>query len=139
MHGVITRWFAVLVALAALGSGCGDDGSSADTGTVDTGVSDTGSPDASDASPDTLSPDAGAAARSLCNCLLITCHDDFHAEYGPTDEVAIPACEMDATSLASAGMAVTTGDFIECRAAFCEMAATDETMCAAALGGAPCQ
>jgi hypothetical protein len=78
-------------------------------------------------------------AQALCNCLLVTCHDAFHDQYGEGDAVAIPACELDTDGLPSAGMEVSSGDFIECRHTHCEMAETDETLCAAALGATPCQ
>jgi hypothetical protein len=118
---------ALTMGLLLVAAACtGDDGHAGDAGHDDGGHED-------------AATDGGSGeAQELCNCLLVTCHDAFHARYGETDEEAIPACEADAESLPHAGMPVMSGNFIECRAASCEAAATDETMCAAALGGAPC-
>lgn len=69
--------------------------------------------------------DVSDDAEALCQCLLLVCHDAFHATYGATDEEAIPACQTDARTLASSA--------IECRASACN--ASD---CDAALGGGSC-
>lgn len=67
--------------------------------------------------------DDGAAA--LCQCLLLVCHDEFHAAYGPTDEEAIPNCRASAGSLERSAL--------ECRQEAC-----NQVSCEAALGGASC-
>jgi len=123
----------VLFALAVLAvAGCSDDTGGDDAGVDDTGVDDAGGDDASgDAGP--------TEAQVLCGCLLVSCHDPFHAQYGVDDGVAIAACEAEAGALPRAEMPVMSGNFLECRAGFCEGAAMDDTMCAAALGGTPCQ
>lgn len=122
-------WLALLAGVA-----CGDDTSSGgDSGSdIDSGHDE-------DAGHDAAVDGAGSESAALCNCLLINCHDPFHAQYGVADDVAIAACVMDADGLPHAEMPVTSGNFIECRAAACEAAVMDDTRCAAALGGPPCQ
>jgi hypothetical protein len=79
-------------------------------------------------------------AEVYCNCMLTSCHDQYHSHFGPdTDEPAArAACLAEAAALPSAGMPATSGNSIECRMYFCEVGRTDETMCGGSIGEAPC-
>ncbi len=116
-----------MVTLALLMAACSSDDSAATDGGG-----------TADAAADAAGDGGLTPPQELCNCLLINCHEPYHAQYGEGDEVAIPACEADAESLPTAGMDTMSGNFLECRQAFCDLAATDATNCPAALGGAPC-
>jgi hypothetical protein len=93
--------------------------------------------------------DAGAAvdsatlspAESYCNCMLTSCHDQYHAHFGPdSDEPAArAACLSEAAALPSVGSDVATGNSIECRMHFCVAGRTDEAMCPPSIGGPPCE
>lgn len=80
------------------------------------------------------------AAEAYCDCMLLTCHDAYHDQYGPdTDEPAARAnCLAEAGALPVAGMAVDTGNFIECRQHHCDLGVEDEVVCGAAIGEGVC-
>lgn len=111
-----------LFVVVALGSGC--DTSSCHEG--DCHVDDAG-----------LGTDAPSLSPSEdhCRCLLLTCHEPFHAKYGEADADALAACVTETDALAASG----TGDTLACRHTACEAAMSDATQCDAALGNAaPC-
>lgn len=80
-------------------------------------------------------------AEQYCDCLLLSCHDDYHAKYGPeTDEPAArAACLSEAASVPVNGSATTSGNFIECRLHHCQAGKTDPASCASSVGGDQCQ
>lgn len=86
---------------------------------------------------------AGSAslATQYCDCMLTSCHDEYHQKYGPeTDEVAARnACLADAASVPSAGSSVTAGNFIECRIHHCQEGASDPSACTSSVGQGECQ
>jgi hypothetical protein len=91
-----------------------------------------GSP-AADAGP----PDAQDIA--YCDCMLVTCHDTYHATWGPDEEQARAGCLRTAAALPRAGAPAPQGDFLECRRQYCAAAEDDESACAAAAGNETCR
>lgn len=87
----------------------------------------------------------GGSARSLaqtyCDCMLVSCHDAYHATYGPdTDEPAArDACLATAGAWPEAGTRVEMGDFVECRIHFCELGMNDPSVCQNAVGAGACE
>lgn len=79
-------------------------------------------------------------ATQYCDCMLLACHDAYHAKYGPeTDEKAArEKCFADAEAVPVNGEVTDTGDFIECRIHHCEAAKTDETSCPSSVGNGEC-
>jgi hypothetical protein len=71
-----------------------------------------------------------------CNCMLLTCHDEYHQAFGPeTDEPqARVNCLADSAMLPQAGMDVDTGNFVECRLHHCEVGKTDVSACPNTIG-----
>jgi hypothetical protein len=86
--------------------------------------------------------DASAEPESpvfaYCNCMLLSCHDEFHDRWGEGDDEAIAGCRTEALTVPVAGSDVSRGDFIECRLAQCSMATVSEDACAAAVGRTVC-
>jgi hypothetical protein len=95
------------------------------------------------AAPPPLTQDSDAGAPSpvfdYCNCVLKNCHDQAHLKWGPTDEELIAGCRTEALALPKNGGATMSGNFFECRAAYCAEAATTAEACSAALGETGCQ
>lgn len=104
----------------AVGAGGGEGGTGGDGGSGDGGG---GGP-------------VSNPAADYCDCMLLSCHDQYHATYGPdTDEVAArQTCLEQAAALPVAGMAVDAGNFVECRLHHCEAGKTDVTACPASVG-----
>ena len=82
-----------------------------------------------------------AEALAYCDCMLVSCHDAYHAHFGPDsdEEAARNNCIAEAEALPVAGMDVDSGDFIECRIHHCELGKTDDTACPSAIGQDSCQ
>ncbi len=152
-HGL--TWILGLAVALGLAPGCDDGDDDGDDAAGSTGhphASEGGLEDTAHASDATTggvtegsgeaadsSGDGGSgAATAYCACMLVNCHDGFHAKYGDGDDVATPACQADAATLPSVGMDAMSGDSIECRMHFCDEAAMDEAACAAALGDEVC-
>jgi hypothetical protein len=95
-----------------------EEGSGADTRTVDSGEDD--------------------PAAAYCACVFANCHEPYHAKWGEDEVASEAACLTEASALPQNGAEVEMGDFIECRVHFCELAASDATACAAALGDEVC-
>jgi len=85
--------------------------------------------------------DAGPESpiRAYCSCMLLSCHEAYHARWGDTDEKAAAGCRVDALALPVAGEDVVEGDYIECRLHYCEGADQAPDACTAAMGGDPCR
>jgi hypothetical protein len=87
---------------------------------------------------------AGGMTTSLpaqyCDCMLLTCHDAYHASFGPdTDEpAAAAACLAEAEGLPSVGMDIDMGNSIECRLHYCALGSETPDDCAAAVGDGAC-
>jgi hypothetical protein len=77
-------------------------------------------------------------AAILCSCLLANCHDPYHTKWGEDEMMSQQACLMEADALPMNGSDIEMGNFIECRQHFCDAAASDDTVCANALGDAVC-
>jgi hypothetical protein len=128
------RWttWTLALALAAAPSACGDTSQCHDVGCVE----------ATAASATTGAGAAGGAslAQQYCDCMLLSCHDAYHASFGPdSDEPAARAnCLAEAEALPAAGMPIEEGNFVECRIHFCEAGQSDESVCPSAVGAAPC-
>lgn len=73
-----------------------------------------------------------------CSCVFANCHEPYHAKWGEDEMASEAACLMEADALPMNGSDIEMGNFIECRMHFCELAATDPTMCTNALGDAVC-
>lgn len=73
-----------------------------------------------------------------CNCVLRNCHDDSHAKWGMSDAELLAGCKAESAQIPMHGSPTTEGNFLECRVAACERAATDLSTCYPALGTAPC-
>ena len=136
-------WILGLALGLGLAQGCDDGDDGGDDAAGSTGhshASDSGHAHETTAATgaDSSGDGGGDAATSYCACMLVNCHDPFHAKYGEGDDVATPACMADAATFPSVGMDAMSGDSIECRMHFCEEAAMDETACAAALGDEVC-
>ncbi|MEZ4384186.1 MAG: hypothetical protein R3A79_22825 [Nannocystaceae bacterium] len=147
---------ALCLALAACG---GDDAATdADTSTAtttggeastSTASASTSTSTASDAATETAGEtEAGSStgyappsAEDYCACMLEACHDLYHATWGENHVLSEMACLASAAESPSAGMPATEGDFIECRAHYCALAAetADMGVCDSALGEGACQ
>ena len=68
--------------------------------------------------------------------MLANCHDQYHDTWGEDHKASEAACLMEADALPMNGSDIDMGNFIECRQHFCDMAASDEALCANALGDA---
>jgi hypothetical protein len=145
VHGLI-----LLAALAPFACD-GDDGGSDDAASTEHAhetegetehatATETGHSHETEAGHDeTAAADSGGdPVSAYCSCLLVNCHDPFHATYGEGDDVAVPACNAAAAAFPSVGMDAMSGDSLECRQHFCDEAATDEAACAAAMGEEIC-
>ncbi|MGE0324138.1 MAG: hypothetical protein AB7K71_40130 [Polyangiaceae bacterium] len=84
------------------------------------------------------SGDASANVVAYCDCMLNSCHDEYHATWGEDHIVAEAQCHAEAGMVPENGSATESGDFIECRLAACQRAGQDANACAAALGGDVC-
>ena len=113
----------------------GDEGAStSDSGNGDH-AADSGSGTGHDHSVDTSADDPAVA---YCSCMLANCHEPYHMKWGEDEMMAQAACVMEADALPMNGSDIDMGNFIECRMHFCELAATDPTVCTNALGDAVC-
>jgi hypothetical protein len=86
--------------------------------------------------------DAGTSlAQQYCNCMLTSCHDAYHDTFGPeTDEVAAREnCLTEAAALPSAGQTVSSGNFVECRLHFCQLGASNVSVCPDSVGQGTCK
>ncbi len=83
---------------------------------------------------------AASLAERYCACMLTSCHDAYHDAFGPDsdEEAAAAACLAEAETVPEAGMAVTDGNFIECRLHFCAVGRTDESACPSSVGQDAC-
>ncbi len=88
-----------------------------------------------DAGEVTLDGGVSDEATAYCNCVFLSCHDDYHAKWGEDELESRAACLTEADALAPGAEGSEMGDNLSCRQHFCDAAPTD---CAAALGGAPC-
>jgi len=77
-------------------------------------------------------------AAVYCDCVFTNCHEPYHAKWGEDEMMSEAACLMEASALPVNGSDIDMGNFIECRQHFCDLAASDETLCANALGDAVC-
>ncbi len=76
-------------------------------------------------------------AKSYCNCMLLACHDAYHATFGDEsdEELARENCLREASLIPVAGMNVEEGNFVECRIHFCSLGGNDESVCPNTVGG----
>lgn len=74
-----------------------------------------------------------------CECMLLNCHDQYHALWGEDHVESEAMCQAAAGAVPSVGMDAMSGDSIECRTHFCSVGHDDAAACESALGGAPCQ
>lgn len=81
----------------------------------------------------------GSPADEYCECMLVNCHDLYHATWGEDHRASEAMCAAYAASVPSVGVPATSGDSIECRLHFCTLGLDDPSACDSALGGAPCQ
>ena len=125
-------------AAALLMVACGDE--TAACHTEDCGVTGAGAASSSTTTSGSGGQGATALARAYCACMLDSCHDSYHAKFGPdSDEPAAEAaCLAEASTLPEAGMDVDAGNFVECRIHFCEIGKTDESVCPHAVGEGAC-
>ncbi len=72
----------------------------------------------------------------FCTCMLRSCHDPFHDEYGGDDIEARDNCLLEISAVPSTGTPATSGNSQECRAHFC--ASDPDRDCDAALGKSIC-
>lgn len=139
-HTMISPALRLVSALALFALGCpsddegGDTGASTadDHGSEEHGSEEHGSEHASEESG------AGDPAAMLCSCLLANCHDPYHDKWGENEMTAEQSCLTEVEALPVNGSDIEMGNFIECRAHFCELAADDESVCPNALGEAVC-
>lgn len=91
--------------------------------------------------PVSTATDVGSAYSiyGYCNCVLIHCHDQAHAKWGPTDEMVIAGCRAEAIGLPLNGGPIASGNFLECRAGYCEQEKVEPDACSAALGDTICR
>lgn len=91
--------------------------------------------------PQVEDDDAGVESPvyGYCNCMLVHCHDDFHATFGDADADAIAGCRIEALAVPSVGEPAVDGHSLECRLHYCQLADRAAGACEAALGGSPCQ
>ena len=84
--------------------------------------------------------EVSALALEYCDCMLLSCHDAYHASFGPDtdEEAARNNCIAEAETVAVADSDVTQGDFIECRIHHCEVGKTDEMSCPSSVGDGMC-
>jgi len=88
-----------------------------------------------DHSIDTSADDPSVA---YCSCVFSNCHEPYHEKWGEDEMAAEAACLMEADALPMNGSDIDMGNFIECRMHYCELAATDPTLCDNALTDAVC-
>lgn len=86
----------------------------------------------------TIDTDGSDPAVAYCMCVFVNCHEQYHAKWGEDEMVSEQACLAEAGALPSNGAPIETGNFIECREHFCELAQADSTQCDAALGNTVC-
>jgi hypothetical protein len=68
------------------------------------------------------------------------CHDQAHARWGQSDEELLAGRLAEAVSLPKLGAPTMSGNFFECRAAYCDQFSLyPADACRAALGGGACQ
>ncbi len=79
--------------------------------------------------PHMTTDDPQNPVEEYCGCMLVQCHDEFHARWGDEHRESIALCEAEAEA-AGAG--------IECRISYCTEAAGDVEACASALGEGAC-
>ena len=77
-------------------------------------------------------------AQAYCECMVVYCHDDYHGTWGEDHEMSEAMCEAAANGLPSTGMPAMTGNSLDCRSYYCDLAKTDATACASAIGGGSC-
>lgn len=122
--------------------GCDDEhddagdghGSTGHSHATDAGHTETSSHDDADGS---TGPDD--AADAYCDCVFANCHEPYHAKWGEDEIASAMACRSEAAGLPQNGAPTMEGNFLECRQAHCEAAATNPATCDAALGEAPCE
>jgi hypothetical protein len=73
-----------------------------------------------------------------CACMLVNCHDQYHATWGEDHEAAEAACTAAAEAVPSVGMPATDGDSLECRYHYCQLGHDDPGACESAIGGGAC-
>lgn len=120
--------------------GCPSDDDSSDTGADDHTHDSSGAHDSSGGHDSGGSSDTGSsgAAATYCSCVLANCHEPYHAKWGEDEIAAQQACLAEAAALPVNGAPTEMGNFIECRQHFCDLAASDDSVCANALGEAVC-
>lgn len=88
-----------------------------------------------------LPPDSGVPESPIfdyCNCVLSSCHDEFHLKWGEDDAEAIAQCRTEALALPGAASDGGPRDTIDCRLSACNRSGTDRTACESALGAGQC-
>lgn len=88
---------------------------------------------ATEATGDPMDP-----AQAYCECMVVYCHDDYHGTWGEDHEMSEALCQAEADGLPSVGMPAMSGNSLECRSYYCDLAMTDATACASAIGGGSC-
>lgn len=78
------------------------------------------------------------AVQDYCECMLDSCHDDYHRIWGEDHIAAEEQCHAEASLVPEHGSPTDSGNFIECRLAACQRATQDATACTAALGDGAC-
>ena len=79
---------------------------------------------------DTDTTTGGGDAEGYCACMLVNCHDHYHATWGEDHEASEAMCLAAAEALDDAAFA--------CRMAACDAAADDPAACVDAIGGGAC-
>lgn len=80
----------------------------------------------------------GSPVADYCECMLVHCHDQYHATWGEEHPMSELNCTADAEKLPTVGMPTMTGNSLECRLSHCQLAPDDASLCEAAIGGPPC-
>lgn len=122
-------------------SGTGSTSASTSASASTTDVSATGTASSGEATtdaPGTASSSSGGGdpppLTEYCDCMVVECHDQYHAKFGEEHRVAEMLCLEYAASIPSVGAPAMSGNSIECYTWACA-----QGDCEAALGGGACQ
>jgi hypothetical protein len=95
-------------------------------------------PPTTDEAPGNTSAGGTSSIFDYCNCMLFNCHDPSHAKWGQADEQLIAGCRAEAINVPQHGAPTLSGNFLECRMAFCQQARDNPDACVAAFGDTTC-
>jgi len=75
---------------------------------------------------------------AYCGCMLVRCHDQYHATWGEDHEASEAMCAAAAAAVPSVGMPATMGNSLECRQHYCDLGEDEAGACDSAIGGGAC-